>query len=267
MKSISRSASLLIFALLNLAGLVLFSWPLLLDVETIWLANLTQATWLAAIIALFALAAIALQINARLLDSKIVAIVGLLVALIAALRLLGAGAVGIEPMWFLLILASRALGAEIGYIIAILAMTVSAILTGALGPWLPFQVFAAGWIALGAAMVPKFANFNLERVALALYGVFAALVFGLLMDLQLWPWLLGTDTQLSFQNGAAPIENLGRFITFHLATALAWDLPRAIITASLILLTAKPVLVSLRRVRSRLSAGRSNVLAKEEMAA
>lgn len=237
---------------LNLLGIALFTWPLFLNVENSWLKSLTQATWLAALIALAALGVIALKVSARLLDSKIVALIAVLVALIAALRLLGAGAVGIEPMWFLLILAARAFGAEVGYIIAILSISVSALITGGIGPWLPFQIFAAGWIALGVSLIPTFQSFPIERIALASYGFISSLLFGALMDLQLWPWLLGTDTQLSYQPGAALSENLSRFFVFHLGTAMAWDLPRAVVTASLIILTARPILFSLRRAKKRL---------------
>jgi energy-coupling factor transport system substrate-specific component len=74
------------------------------------------------------------------------------------------------------------------------------------------------------------------------------------MDLQLWPWLLGSDTQLSYLPGASVTENFSRFMTFHFATALSWDLPRAIITAILILITARPVLNALNRANTRLNA-------------
>ena len=249
-----RIGAKLVILPLNLLGISLFIWPFYIDTENSWLTSLSQATWLAAIIALAAIGIIALKINSHLLDSKIVALVAVLVGLIAALRLLGAGAVGIEPMWFLLILAARAFGPEIGYTIAILSISVSALITGGIGPWLPFQVFAAGWVALGVSLIPKFRNFQNERIAMATYGFFASLLFGALMDLQLWPWLLGTDTQLSYLSGAPVAENLSRFFAFHFATAMAWDLPRAVITASLIILTSRPILFSLRRAQRRLSA-------------
>lgn len=242
-----------LIAALNLVGLFLFTWPLLIDIEDFGLADLTQATWLAGVLALLAVAILALSINIRLLDSKTVAIVSVLVGLVSALRLLGAGAVGIEPIWFLIILSARALGAELGFVIAILALAVSALISGGVGPWLAYQIIAAGWIALGVGLIPKRLNFKVERIALALYGAIAAFLFGLLMDLQLWPWLLGSDTQLSYLPGASVGENLSRFITFHFATALSWDLPRAIVTATLIMVTARPVLNSLQRASVRLN--------------
>jgi energy-coupling factor transport system substrate-specific component len=235
-------------------GVFLFTWPLYLNTEEFGFTEVTQATWLAIILALVAIGILFLSINARLLDSKTVALVSVLVGLISALRLLGAGAVGIEPIWFLIILAARALGAEIGFVIAILAMSVSALLSGGIGPWLPFQIIAAGWIALGVAVIPKLKNFKIERYLLAIYGAVASFIFGFLMDLQLWPWLVGSDTQLSYQPGSSVAENFSRFITFHFATALSWDLPRAILTFLLILITAKPILFALKRACYRLDA-------------
>jgi energy-coupling factor transport system substrate-specific component len=133
-------------------------------------------------------------------------------------------------------------------------VSVSALLSGGIGPWLPFQIIAAGWIALGVAVIPKLKSFKLERYFLAIYGAVASFVFGFLMDLQLWPWLVGSDTQLSYQPGAAVAENFSRFTTFHFATALSWDLPRAILTFLLILITAKPILFALKRACYRLEA-------------
>lgn len=247
---IIRSA-LLIAA--NLIGILAFSWPIYLP-ENRLLSGSINATWISALLGSVAALIIITQISDGLLDSKSVAIVSIMVALISALRLLGAGAVGVEPMWFLLILASRALGAQIGYATAVLAMLVSALLTGGIGPWLPFQIFAAGWIALAVHLLPVRVSGRLEIVALAIYGAVASLLFGALMDLQLWPWVLGTDTQLSYLPGSAVTENLTRFALFHFTTALAWDLPRAVVTALLISISGKAILHSLRRAKFRMNA-------------
>lgn len=237
----------------NAIGVLAFTWPLYLP-DNGFLSGSIDATWISVLLGSIAVLIIVTQISDGLLDSKSVAIVSIMVALISALRLLGAGAVGVEPMWFLLILASRALGAQLGYATAVLAILVSALLTGGIGPWLPFQIFAAGWIALAAHLLPARVSGRIEIVALAIYGAAASFLFGALMDLQLWPWVLGTDTQLSYLPGSAVTENLARFALFHFTTALAWDLPRAVVTAVLIGISGKPILNSLRRARSRLGA-------------
>ena len=81
------------------------------------------------------------------------------------------------------------------------------------------------------------------------------------MDLQLWPWLVGGDTQISFVAGAPILENLKRYFVFHFLTAMAWDIPRAILTATLITVAGKPILNSLRR-----SMRKANFVTAREMA-
>ena len=249
-----KNLKLALIVATNLAGIFFFTWPLFINSEFPLMRDLSDATWVSLLLTLIAVLILALDISTRLLDSKTVAIVAVLVSLIAALRLLGAGAVGLEPMWFLLIISARALGAELGYVIAVVAMFVSGLITGGVGPWLPFQILAASWIALGVRIIPRSFKANSEIFSLSVYGFFAALLYGALMDLQLWPWILGTDTQLSYQPGAAITENLARFTTFHFATAMSWDLPRAILTATLIALTGRSILFALHRANSRMTA-------------
>ena len=130
-------------------------------------------------------------------------------------------------------------------------MVLSAFLTGGLGPWVAYQAFAAGWIGLGIGLIPRKVRGAQEIILLAIYGIFAAGFFGIAMDLQFWPWALGVDTQLSYQAGAPISENLSRFLSYHFLSAMAWDLPRAIFTATLIALAAKPILHTLRRAHTR----------------
>jgi energy-coupling factor transport system substrate-specific component len=172
-------------------------------------------------------------------------------ALIAALRPLGAGAVGIEPMWFILILSARVFGPSFGFLLGMISMFVSALLTGGIGPWLGYQVFAAAWIGLLAGSLPKNLRGGREIIMLIFYAIFASAAFGILMDLQFWPWALGSSTQLSYLPNGDISENVSRFITFHFATSMAWDIPRAIFTSILIAFAGKAVLSALRRTRTR----------------
>jgi energy-coupling factor transport system substrate-specific component len=185
------------------------------------------------------------------LDAKSVALLGVLSALIAALRPLGAGAVGIEPMWFILILSARVFGASFGFLLGMISMFVSALLTGGIGPWLGYQVFAAAWIGLLAGSLPKILRGGREIIMLIFYAIFASAAFGILMDLQFWPWALGSSTQLSYLPNGDISENVSRFITFHFATSMAWDIPRAIFTSILIAFAGNAVLSALRRTRTR----------------
>ncbi|MFZ4108284.1 MAG: ECF transporter S component [Candidatus Planktophila sp.] len=206
--------------------------------------------WIAITIAI---TLIALEVSNSGLDAKSVALLGVLSALIAALRPLGAGAVGIEPMWFLLILSARVFGPSFGFLLGLIATLVSALLTGGLGPWLGYQIFAAAWIGLLAGLLPgrKSIRGIKEIGMLIVFAIVACELFGILMDLQFWPWAVSTQTQISYIPGGAINENISRFFTFHFLSAMAWDLPRAIFTATLIAVAGVPVLSALRRTYMR----------------
>jgi energy-coupling factor transport system substrate-specific component len=223
-----------------------FLWPFLYVGKNL---PQTQLFFWCAVAISFAL--VVIQISSQQLDAKSVALLGVLSALIAALRPLGAGAVGIEPMWFILILSARVFGASFGFLLGMISMFVSALLTGGIGPWLGYQVFAAAWIGLLAGALPKTLRGGRELMMLFIYAIFASAAFGILMDLQFWPWALGSSTQLSYLPNGDISENVSRFITFHFATSMAWDIPRAIFTSTLIAFAGKAVLSALRRTRTR----------------
>jgi len=234
---------LCIASLFSIAG---FIWPFFYTGEDL---PRTQLFFWIAILAATVL--VIFEVSSTGLDAKSVALLGVLAALISALRPLGAGAVGIEPMWFVLILSARVFGASFGFLLGIISMFASALLTGGIGPWLGYQMFAAAWIGLAAGMLPKRVAGKGEIVMLLVFGALAAGAFGILMDLQFWPWALGSNTQLSYIPGGSISENLSRFITFHFASAMAWDIPRAIFTCVLIGFTGPSVLSALRRTYTR----------------
>lgn len=236
-----------LLALLLIASALGFIWPFL--VTSAELADKTSWFFLgsAPVILYF----IFVLISQEELGSKNIAFLGVLTALIAALRPLGIGAIGIEPMWFALILASRAMGPSFGFLLGAMSMLLSALLTGGIGPWLSYQVFAAALIGWGVAVIPKRISGRIEIFVIALYGALASALFGIAMDLQFWPWALGSETELSYRAGAPLVENLQNFFTYHFLSSLAWDIPRALFTFALISITGAPILAALRRARIR----------------
>jgi len=238
-------------ALTSLLSLLAFTWPLYLPESALGISMTQDRYWIFLIIIPLALIFLGIEINRGKIEMTALALLAVLAALAAALRQIGAGAVGIEPMWFLVILAARVFGATFGFSLGVIAMALSALLTGGIGPWLPFQIMAASWIGLLAGSLPKRVRGRLEIAMLMVVALIAGMSFGFLMDLQLWPWLLGTETSISFVPGAGIDENLSRFIRFHFLTAMAWDIPRSILTATLIAVTGAPILNALRRAQKR----------------
>ena len=237
----------LVMALLIPLTFLGFIWPFIAPTDEV----ADRASWFFLASVPIAVTLIVVLLSQEELGSKNVAFLGILTALIAALRPMGIGAIGIEPMWFALILAARVMGPTFGFLLGALSMTLSALLTGGIGPWLSYQVFAAALIGWGVIIIPRKIRGKSELAVLAVYGVIAAEIFGIAMDLQFWPWMLGSGTELSYLVGGSINENLGRFFQYHFLSALAWDIPRAIITVILILLAGKPALNALRRARTK----------------
>ncbi len=251
-----RVRSLIALALASIISAYCFLWPFFLNAHSS--AHHLNNQIFAFVTVPVALGILIIEISNQRLDAKSVALLGVLAALCAALRPLGAGAVGIEPMWFILILSARVFGPAFGFILGILTMFVSAFITGGFGPWLAYQMFAAGWVGLGAGLLPQrigkyLLRGRIEVAILALYGICAALLFGILMDLQFWPWALGSHTQISYIAGAKISTNAHRFIIYHFASSMAWDIPRAFVTSTLTIITAPAVLFAMRRTKRRAS--------------
>ena len=235
--------------LMSVVGAAAFGWPLLVDPGA-GLAHGTDAPLLFAMLLPLLLAVVLAEVGEGGLDVKAVAMLGVLSAVGAALRPLGAGTAGLETVFFLLILAGRVFGAGFGFVLGATTLGASALVTGGVGPWLPFQMLGAAWVGLGAGLLPR-ARGRAELGLLAAYGGLSALAYGLLLNLTFWPFSVGAGTQLSFVPGAAVLTNLHHFLLFSAATSLGWDLGRALTNVVLILLTGRTVLGALRRTARR----------------
>ena len=241
----------LVLALVSTIGLLAFVWPFLIAPES-GLAHSSDGPWLFVALVPLLLLVIAAEVTEGGLDAKAVAMLGVLAAVGAGLRVLGAGMAPLEPLFFLLVVAGRAFGPTFGFVFGNLTLVAGALITGGVGPWLPFQMLGAGWVALGAGLLPMVRP-AAERWLLAAYGAFAALFYGLLLDLWFWPFLATAagGTELAYSADASLGENLSSFFVFHLLTGLGWDLTRAVLTAGLCLLAAPAVLTGLRRAARR----------------
>ena len=193
--------------------------------------------------------AIALTLDREMFTATTVALLGVLAAVGAAIRIAGTGVGGIEAVFVLLILAGRAYGARFGFLLGMLTIAMSSVLWGGFGPWTPFQVFACGWVAAGAAVLPR-ATGRREIALLAAYGIVASYAFGLLMNFWYWPFGVGLGTDISYEAGAPLGQNLASFGVYSLVTStLTWDTVRAITTTVGIVLLGPAVLAALRRAK------------------
>jgi energy-coupling factor transport system substrate-specific component len=256
-----------ILALASVAGLLLFAWPLLVPSPTGWAETQGAPIVFAALVPVIVVIVLA-QLSDGGMDTRALALLGVLTAINAALRpALGAGTAGIEFMFVLLILAGRAFGPGFGFVLGATSLATSALFTAGVGPWLPFQMLAAGWVGLGAGLLPGRARGRTSVAQLAMlvaYGIVAAYFYGAIMNLWSWPTLAGIATPdfggptggIDYVPGAPWLDNLRRFGMYTLLTSTAgWDTGRAISTSIGLAVLGRPILDVLHRAarRARLS--------------
>ena len=232
-----------------------FAWPL-------FASALPQQAQAAVPVVVFALVPALLLVISLLLDgavssSKTLALLGLLAAVGAAVRIASTGVGGFEAVFIILILGGRAYGARFGFLLGMLTIALSSILWGGFGPWTAFQMFAAGWVGAGAGLIPGRISGAADKQArrreimwLIAYGVLASYLFGALMNLWFWPFGAGPETSISYLPTGSLPENLGRFGIYTLVTStLTWDTVRALTTGIGLALIGVPALKALRRAK------------------
>lgn len=248
--------SALLLGATSAIGLVAFLWPFLVPPRTSspQAAHAADAPWIFLVLLPLLLALVVAELVEGKLDAKAIALLGVLAACGSALRLPGGVVPGFEPLFFLLIPAGRVFGRGFGFVLGALTLFASALVTGGVGPWLPFQMLGAAWVGFFAGCLPP-ARGRIELVLLAGFAVVSGLFYGAVLNLWFWPFGVNGGTSISFVPGDAIVDNLGRFVAFHLATSLGFDIPRAITNVVLVLVLGGPVLAALRRAARRAAFG------------
>ncbi len=248
-----RSTSVL--GLASCAGLGMFLWPVLLRVRDP--EQVVQPPFLFLLLIPAVIAVCLAELSEGGMDSKVLAMLGVLTAVNAVMRGLSAGVAGIELVFFLLILGGRVFGAAFGFALGCTSLFASALLTAGVGPWLPYQMLASAWVGMGAGLLPRRVTGRWELAMLAAYGVVAAYAFGLVMNMSTWPYALGIESTgevggLAFVPGAPVLENLHRFTVYSLVTSTgSFDTGRAVTNTIAVVLLGAPVLTTLRRAARR----------------
>ncbi len=243
-----RTAAVL--ALASLAGLMMLSWPLLLQAQP---GQRVEPPFLFMALLPLVMVVVLAEMGEGGMDSRVLAVLGVLSAINAVMRGLGAGTAGIEMVFFLLILGGRVFGAGFGFALGCTSLFASALLTAGVGPWLPFQMICAAWVGMGAGLLPRKVAGRAEIAMLVAYAVVASYAYGLLMNLSYWPFTLGivvpgNEGSLAYVAGAPVLENLHRFLVYTLLTSTGgWDTGRAITTGVAIVVLGPAILTTLRR--------------------
>ncbi|HHY58877.1 MAG TPA: ECF transporter S component [Chloroflexi bacterium] len=281
---------LLTYTLTTLVGVVAFLYPF-------WLPQVTQdasgnmahagdSALMVTMLVGVCFVVLLLEVQREAVGAKSIALLGVLVAINATLRFAEVavpGPGGFSPIFLLIILGGYVFGSGFGFLLGALTLLVSALITGGVGPWLPYQMFTAGWVGLSAPLcrpvvkiiaratgaAPRTsdkgkAETEARRVAprpsslpphsevwvLALFAGYWGLLFGAIMNLWFWPFAVG-PMQMHWAPGIGVWETVQRYLVFYVVTSLAWDMARAIGNFVLVAVAGAAILRVLRRFQMR----------------
>ncbi len=247
-----------LLALTSMVGLAAFFYPFFLPVarEGEERSHAADAPLLLVVLVGLCVLVLLADMETRRLDAKQVALLGMLIATNAVLRpFQGLG--GLSPIYVLPILTGYVYGGGFGFLLGSLSVLVSALFTGGVGPWLPFQMFGLGWVGLasswvarpGAALARRGVD---ERLVLAVWGAVVGFGFGALMNLFFWPFVAPVGNDATAWDPATGLAGaLRSYAAFYTVTSLWWDVLAAAGNVALVLVLAAPILKLLRRFQAR----------------
>ena len=234
----------------SLAGLVLFCWPF-------FGSGLPAATPAWALMIACVGGLLLVEAGSRQLDARAIALLAAIAAIDAALRLtviVGIG--GFNPIFFLVLCAGYVFGTSFGFMAGALSILVSAVISGGIGPWVPYQVFGLGWVGVAAGIAGLWRSPSpgwRDIVVVAAVGALMGWVFGALLDVTDWvPAYRGNPT-IGWSPGMTPATALLHFGRYYLLTSLVYDSFRAAGNALMVVALGAPVLAALTRLRGRLT--------------
>ena len=254
----SRSRWLL--AVTTIGGLAAFLYPFAIPTlgslgVAATRARSTEAPLILAAVTALCLLALLAELSSSPSASKMAALLGVLVAVDATLRLVPT-LLGASPIFLLILLVGSVYGPAIGFVMGALTLLVSAMLTGGLGPWLPFQMLGAGWIGMTAGWLPRPIDRRQRLLLLAAFGAGWGFLYGALLNLYAWPYTapgLAAEIGLYWSPALSLGETLAHYTRFYLVTSLGHDLFRAVANALLVAILGGPILTVLERYRLRFS--------------
>ncbi len=263
---VRRLVSGAIYGLSGAIGLLAFLYPFFLP-ATAQTSHGQDAPLLTAALVGLSVVALIVELQGQAISAKMVAMLGVLIAITSVLRFIEVAIPmpgGFSPIFAPIILSGYVFGGRFGFLMGAFTLLISGLVTGGVGPWLPYQMFTAGWAGLTAGWISGIMDrvarlrgrhrpgrsLRLDVAVLCAFGFVWGLLYGAIMNVWFWPFAMGPAEQ-TWSPGTGLGETLARYTTFYLVTSLAWDLARALGNGALILLLGAPVVRALVRFRRR----------------
>ena len=248
-----RTASRLqtvVLVIANLLGVLAFAWPFVLPyVAGSSRDHRNDAPLILAGLLVCLGVLLFVELGRGGLGPKTVALIGVLGAAMVALRLPGFVA-GFSAMFIIVLVAGNAFGPTFGFLLGAVGTFASGLFIGGLGPWLPFQMVAVGWVGMGAGLLPR-SSWGVRIGTLAAYGFITGYVFGMVMNLWEWPFF-ASGSAFAWDPTGGAAANLRHYLGFYMATSFAWDTFRAVGNVVLVVVLGRPLLGALDRAARRM---------------
>ncbi len=266
----SRLFSLAIYLTATISGMLVLLYPFFLPAISLQAGFGVMRTGEMPLMMTFllglCLVVLLFEAQGQMVNTKLIALLGILVAINSALRFIETaipGPGGFTPIFFLIILVGYVFGGRVGFLMGALTLLVSALVTGGVGPWLPAQMFTAGWVGMSSIILRPLVSAlsarktqgstssgRFEIYLLAGFGLLWGFLYGGIMNLWQWPFIAGPQSQ-SYAAGLGFLATLRHYLAFYLVTSLVWDAVAAIGNVLLLLALGAPALRALRRFRLR----------------
>ncbi|HDQ72862.1 MAG TPA: ECF transporter S component [Chloroflexi bacterium] len=166
-----RIVSGLIYGLSGAIGVLAFLYPFFAPMAggtTTGIAHSQDAPLVTAVLVGLSVSALIVELQGRSLSAKTVAMLGILVAVTSVLRFLEVAFPmpgGFSPIFAPIIIAGYVFGGRFGFLMGAFTLLVSGLITGGVGPWLPYQMFTAGWAGLTAGWLGRMSERAKERIS------------------------------------------------------------------------------------------------------
>jgi energy-coupling factor transport system substrate-specific component len=237
-----------ILLLISALGVGLFLWPF--SGLGLPAATPALAIGLGAVLGL-----LAIEVGTRRMDSRQLALLAALSAVDAGLRAaLVTGIGGFSPIFLLVLCGGYALGPEFGFLLGASSLLVSALVTGGIGPWVPYQIFAVGWVGAFAGLVGLMLKGHRpgrrDVLLLAGVGVVTGFGFGAVMDIWNWTFYFSSP-QIGWSPSLSPGIAVLHFAKYYLVTSAGYDAFRAGGNALMVAVFGLPFLAALHRLSRR----------------
>jgi energy-coupling factor transport system substrate-specific component len=223
-------------------------------------ANPANAPLLVTVLIALCFLALLFEVQGQAVSAKTIALLGVLVAINAVLRFIEVsipGPGGFTPVFFLIVLTGYVFGGRFGFLMGALTLLVSSLITGGVGPWLPGQMFTAGWMGLIAPLARPLVRLvggrphsKAEVAVLAGYAGLCGLFYGVVINLWFWPFMTGPADQY-WQAGVGLAATVQRYAVYYVATSLLWDVFAVAGNMLLVAVFGAATLRALRRFHQR----------------